>query len=447
MTTVDETKTEWWLSANFAPVFEERTIEGLEVTGAIPPALDGLFVRNGPNPPTGESPHWFFGHGMLHGVRLRDGRAEWYRNRYVQTPALTDPGKPFVDEFGQIDRTYSAANTHIVSHAGRLLALEEAHFPFCVDAELETIGALDFDGRLTTAMTAHPKVCPETGEMLFFGYGALPPWLTYHRVSADGELVQSTEIPVPGPTMHHDFNVTRNHVIFMDLPMVFDLELALTGTLPYRWDADYGARLLVMPRDGTAEQIRTFEIEPCYVFHPVNAWEDGDQIVIDAVHRDHGDVGLTERPMLHRWRLDLASGTATEEHLDDRLIEFGRVFDSRVGLSHRHVVAATMTGDEAPMFDGVVHYDMETGESSTHDFGPGTTVSESVFAADPDDPAEGAGWVLTYVHDAATDTSSLSILDAGDVAGDPVAMVQVPVRVPHGFHASWVPAGDLPGAG
>lgn len=444
MSTIDDSVTPWWLRGNFAPTEAETSAEGLEVTGTIPPGLDGLFVRNGPNPPAGSSSHWFFGHGMLHGVRLRDGRAAWYRSRYVQTPHLTDPGRPFVDEQGRIDRTYSSANTHIVCHAGRLLALEEAHFPYEVDGELATVGPHDFDGRLTTAMTAHPKVCPETGEMFFFGYGALPPLLTYHRVDAAGTLVQSTEIPVPGPTMHHDFNVTRNHVIFMDLPMVFDLGLAIAGTLPYRWDDDYGARLLVMPRDGSASELRTFDIDPCYVFHPVNAWEEGDEIVIDTAWRDRmGEVGQ-EKPTLHRWRLDLRTGTSREETLDDRMIEFGRVHDSRVGLAHRHAVAAVLQPGPDPTFDAVIHYDMQTGRSVTHSFGPGTSVSEAVFAADPDDPVEGRGWVLTYVHDAATDRTSLAILDAADVTAEPVATVRLPVRVPHGFHGSWVPATALP---
>ena len=199
-----------------------------------------------------------------------------------------------------------------------------------------------------------------------------------------------------------------------------------------------------MPRNGSADDVRTFDIEPCYVFHPVNAWEEGNEIVIDTVRRERmGEVGGGEYPSLHRWRLDLTAGTTTEEALDDRLIEFGRIHDSRVGLPHRYATAAVLKRGVIATFDQVVLYDMQTGTDQTHSFGPGTTVSEAVFAPDPDGNGEGDGWILTFVHDAAADTTSLGVLDASDVGGDPVAMIRLPVRVPHGFHGNWVPADQL----
>ncbi|MFP8874433.1 MAG: carotenoid oxygenase family protein, partial [Myxococcota bacterium] len=215
------------LQGNFAPVADELTETKLEVEGAIPPELTGLYVRNGANPATGQSDHWFLGNGMLHGVRLESGKAAWYRNRYVRTPFLEDPELERISPTGEIDRVASAANTHVVGHAGKILALEEGSFPWLIDSELETVGYTDYEGRLSTAMTAHPHVCPETGEMIGFGYGQLPPYLVYHRVDADGKLVQSEEITVPGPTMMHDFMITRNHSLFMDLPVVFDIEAAM----------------------------------------------------------------------------------------------------------------------------------------------------------------------------------------------------------------------------
>ncbi len=237
------------LRGNWAPVRDERTLTDLRVTGAIPPELDGRYVRNGANPITGWSDHPFLGDGMLHGIRLREGRAEWYRNRYVHTPFIDDPAKPVIDlESGLMDMAASKANTNIVGHAGRLLALEEGHFPYVVDGHLETLGSIDFGGALAGPFTAHPKICPATGEMLAFGYSFLEPYLTYHRVSADGRLVQSEPITVGAPTMMHDFNVTRNHIVIMDLPAVFDLELAIRGEMPITWGRDHAARLGVMPR-------------------------------------------------------------------------------------------------------------------------------------------------------------------------------------------------------
>ena len=221
MTTIDSS-TPMHLRGNGRPVTEERTVADLKVTGSIPPELDGRYLRNGANPFTGTSIHPFFGDGMVHGVRLRDGNAEWYRNRYVQTPFIADPSLDILDPAAAMDMTASKANTHVVGHAGKILALEEGHFPYVLDGGLDTVGPTDFGGVLTGSFTAHPKICPITGELLAFGYGPLPPYLRYLRVSADGQLVQTEEITVGGPTMMYDFNVTRNHVIFMDLPAVFD---------------------------------------------------------------------------------------------------------------------------------------------------------------------------------------------------------------------------------
>jgi carotenoid cleavage dioxygenase-like enzyme len=208
------------LQGNYAPVEQEVTAFDLPVEGAVPPEIRGLFVRNGPNPKSGTSPHWFLGDGMLHGVRLEGGAARWYRNRWVRTKVL-DEDRSFIEEDGSIDRSVALANTHVIGHAGRILALVETSFPTEVSGELETLGIHDYEGRLTTAMTAHPKRCPETGELLFFGYSFAAPFLTYHRVDAAGRLVQSEDIEVPGPTMIHDFAITRRHAIFMDLPVVF----------------------------------------------------------------------------------------------------------------------------------------------------------------------------------------------------------------------------------
>lgn len=458
-------KTPWHLAGNFAPIFEESHFDGLEVIGSIPPELNGLYVRNGANPKSGKSPHWFFGNGMLHGVRLHDGKADWYRNRYVHTPLLDDPTTPMMRANGTIDREASAANTHVICHAGRILTLEEGHFPWEVGADLETVGAHTFDGKLNTAMTAHPKVCPETGEMLFFGYGFLPPYVTYHRVNAAGELVQSTEISVKGPTMMHDFNATRNHVIFMDLPIVFDLEMAMQGSMPYVWSDEYGARLGVMPRNGSDADVRWFDIEPGYVFHPMNAFErhgrNGLEIVIDVgrfrTMWRKGSNEFDSYAMLHRWVIDMHAGVVREEPLDDRPAEFARVADDVVGLPNRYgYMTATRPPDRNALFSNeLLKYDMTNGSCVAHPFGQGRIPGEGVFAAAEGSAgsasagsasangakrAEDDGWVMTYVYDQATDRSDLVILDASDFSAAPVATIKLPRRVPFGFHGSWVNA-------
>ena len=436
------------LRGNLAPVQEEHTLTELEVTGTIPAELDGRYLRNGANPVTGVSDHPFLGDGMIHGVRLRDGSAEWYRNRYVQTPFVSDPDREVIDMEGSFqDMTASKANTNIIGHAGQLLALEEGHFPYVLDGELNTVGPTDYDGRLQGSFTAHPKICGVTGELIAFGYSLMDPYLRYVRVSADGRLLQDERITVGGPTMMHDFNVTRNHVVFMDLPAVFDLELALQGEMPIRWDENYPARLGVMPRDGSDAEVVWHQIDPCYVFHPMNSYEDGDTIVLDVarlpyVWRD-GAMDFPD-PALHRWTLDTATGAFRDEQIDDLPAEFPRVPDSLVGLEHRYGYMMKNAGTamiENPLSCNgeILKYDRETGERTSVDVGRGRLPGESSFVPSADPTSEDDGYLMTFVYDAELDASEFAIYDAQTMSDEPVATVQLP-RVPFGFHGNWVDA-------
>jgi len=437
------------LKGNYAPVKEELTETSLEVEGAIPPELSGLYVRNGSNPFSGTSEHWFMGNGMVHGVRLEGGEARWYRNRYVKSKLLEHPEAERISPTGEIDRALSAANTHVVEHAGKLLALEEGSFPYVLDRELETQGVTDFDGRLTTAFSAHPHICPVTGEMLSFGYGQLPPYLTYLRVSPDGKLVQSEQIEVPGPTMMHDFMITESRAIFMDLPVVFDIQAALAGTMPFKWSDDYGARMGIMPRTGTNADVKWFEIEPCFVFHGMNAWDEGDRVVFDAVRmnevwREAGEMtGLDTKVTLHRFTFDLGTGQVKEETLSDRPLEFPRVAAQRVGQKNRFgftVAFEDQSAGGAPGVAGHYKFDLQKGTEQLHSYGKGRAAAEPVFiAAEGADPDSDEGWVLSYVYDEATNKSDLVIVDAQNFEGPDVARIKLPQRVPFGFHGSYVP--------
>ncbi|WP_251093825.1 carotenoid oxygenase family protein [Streptomyces sp. Caat 7-52] len=425
------------LLGNYAPVAEELTAHHLPVTGTIPPELSGWYLRNGPNPADAASGHWFFGDGMVHGVRLEGGPATSYRNRWVRTSRLTD-GARMYDGQGRRDLTAGPANTHVVRHAGRTLALVETALPYELTRELDTKGPYDFGGRLHTAMTAHPKTCPVTGELHFFGYGMLEPThLTYHRADATGELVLSRPVEVPAPTMLHDFALTAGHVVFMDLPVVFDVELALTGgTMPYSWDDEHGARLGLLRRDDPHGEVRWLPVDPCYVFHVLNAHDAPDGTVVlyvmryPEMWRRTADGGTRpQQAVLWKWTVDPARGTVREEQLDDRPGEFPRVDDRLTGLAagHGHVTCGT----------SLVRYDLRSGGVTAHDFGAGRVPGEAAFAP-ADGTAGGAGWLLTYVHDAATDRSELVVLDADDLAAPPVATIRLPGRVPFGFHGNWL---------
>jgi carotenoid cleavage dioxygenase-like enzyme len=426
------------LRGNFRPVAEEVTIADLSITGELPAAIDGEFLRNGPNPHGGSSPHWFFGDGMVHGIRMRDGRAEWYRNRYVRTTALTEGAAKF-DAVGHRDLLASKANTHVVRHAGRILALEEASLPYELTPELDTVGAYDFAGRLDGPMTAHPKTCPLTGELHFFGYDFAKPYLRYHVADASGALVVSRDIDVQGPTMMHDFNISERYVVFMDLPMVFDLDRAMAGTMPYAFDSSYGARLGVLRRDDPHGAVRWFEIEPCYVFHPLNAHDDGRIITIDVARYPALWTASSESAVMWRWTIDLVAGTVTERQLDDRPCEFPRVDDRLVGLpAARGWVTSTPDPDDTGGGGSITVYTLADGTSATHEFGRGCVPGEAVFAPADDVPG-GDGWLLAFVYDARRDASDLVVLDATEPAAEPVATVHLPVRVPYGFHGSWLP--------
>ena len=439
------------LRGNGAPVSEERTLTNLKVIGKLPAELDGRYLRNGANPISGMSEHPFFGDGMIHGIRLRDGKAEWYRNRYVRTPFFNDPSLNILDPAVMLDMKSSKANTHIVGHAGQILALEEGHFPYVLDGNLETIGATDYQGRLKGPFTAHPKICPTTGEMLAFGYSFLEPYLTYLRVSARGELLQVEPITVNGPTMMHDFNVTQNHVIFMDLPAVFSLERAMNGDMPIAWDDNYPSRLGVMPRNGNDSQVKWYDIDPCYVFHPVNAHDDGDNIVLhvsrqpEAFGRHSDDYAEVGR--LWKWTIDTKRGKVTEELVDDRPGDFGRVDDRRVGLPARYGYLMALAGEgnaEEPVYGSALwKYDLTTGACVEHHLGDGVRGSEPVFAPAGPDASEDEGWVITIVHDTGTNRSKLIIVDARDFSAPPVATVHLPQRAPYGAHGSWIPSTSI----
>jgi carotenoid cleavage dioxygenase len=433
----------------------------LPVEGALPPELDGRYLRNGPNPLPGTDPgHWFLGHGMLHGVRLRAGRAEWYRNRWVRTGALA--GRPFLSEHG-VDRTAVVANTHVVAHAGRLLALVESGFPYEVDAELGTVGPCDFGGRLTTGMTAHPKTDPTTGELHFFGYAPFPPYLTYHRLSASGELVVSRPVEVAGPTMMHDFAITEHHAVWLDLPMVFAAERLGQG-MPFAWDESYGARLGVMRFDDPAARVRWFDVDPCYVFHVGTAHEDGaGRVVLDGARYGAADAAVlwggalaaSARPAttaaaavargvarMHRWTLDPASGAVTETPLADRPVEFPTLDDALTGRAARY----RYTVSSAARQNAIVKLDVTTGASTAHELGPDVAAGEAVFVpAGSQARREDDGWLLTITtrnstqHADRGSASQLLVLDAADVTRR-AAAVTLPRGVPVGFHGSWVGA-------
>jgi len=373
-----------YLQGQFAPLHEEFTLTDLKVAGTIPDHLDGRYLRNGPSPIGEIDPelyHWFLGDGMVHGVRIRDGKAEWYRNRWVRGPqAAKALGEP--PPSGHFGISPIGANTNVIEHAGKTLALIEGGVAnYELTDELDTVGVCDFDGTLAGGYTAHPKRDPDTGELHAVSYSMhRGNQVQYSVIGNDGRARRTVDITVTGSPMMHDFSLTHHHVVIYDLPVTFDagqaavmtvppglrlparlLLSALIGRvripdpiaarqpgskdsdrrLPYSWNPKYPARVGVMPRDGGNADVRWYDVEPCYVFHPMNAYDDGDTIVLDVVRhpkmfdRDHR--GPNEGPpTLDRWTVDLADGKVRESRFDDRGQEFPRVDERLVGKRHRY---------------------------------------------------------------------------------------------------------------
>ncbi|MBW4463378.1 MAG: carotenoid oxygenase family protein [Nodosilinea sp. WJT8-NPBG4] len=449
-----------YLTGNFAPVETEVTVDQLPVVGELPAELSGMFVRNGPNPqfsPLGLY-HWFDGDGMLHGVHIQDGKAS-YRNRYIRTQGFEQERQAGQAVFGGLLQPSqggfkNVANTALVWHRDRLLALWEGGEPHAIGVPgLETIGAHTFNGKLTSPMTAHPKIDPVTGEMMFFGYSLTqPPYVKYSVVSAEGELLRTAPIDLPVGVLMHDFAITEHYTLFMDLPLTFRLERLQRGEPAFAFERDRPSRFGILPRHGDNGTIRWFEAPSCYVFHTLNAYEDGDDIVLmacrtgstnvlgtspDAHEGDNRQVS-NDVPLLYQWRFNLKTGAVQEQALDDRACEFPRINEQYLGRQSRYGYAGKSAPTTMPKFDGLLKFDLDNGSVQVHSFGTGRYGGEGIFVPRPGATAEDNGWLMTFVHDETQDVSELVIVSTQAMTDEPVARIQMPQRVPYGFHGTWV---------
>jgi carotenoid cleavage dioxygenase len=454
-----------YLSGNFAPVRSEDDFD-LEVVGEIPAGLAGTFYRNGPNPQFAprDTYHWFAGDGMIHGFFVEDGKVR-YRNRYVRTPKWQTEhaagrslygtfGNPMSTDPSVMGTDSGVANTNIVWHAGKLLALEEGHMPFEMDpATLESRGYVE---RYRGRVTAHPKLDPETGEMVWFAYssgdGPLNATCTYGVTDANGQVVRRDDFEAPFMSMVHDFLVTKSHALFPILPLTGSLQRAMQGGPPLAWDPDKGSHIGVMRRDADVSTIRWFTTDPCYVFHPMNAWEEGDKIFADVMEypvaplfpRLDGSAPRNSFARMTRWTFDLAdsSDTVKRERIDDLPGEFPRFDERHACFAYRHGWFAGMTRTDVDdvRFDTISHLDLSTGKRADHVYDAGDSPGEPVFVPRSADAPEGDGWLVAVVYRGADDRSDFVVYDAQDVAAGPIAVAKVPRRVPFGFHGNWRPA-------
>ncbi len=440
-----------FLNGAFAPVRSEDDYE-LAVTGELPAGLVGSLYRNGPNPqfepPAGH--HWFHGDGMVHAFHIENGKVS-YTNRFVRTPkwlAENEAGRLLAPKDYAGGAASGIANTHVVWHGDRLLALEEMHAPFELDPRtLASAGFRDFGG----PVTAHPKFDPQTGEMIFFAFsadGPLSATLHYGVADAAGTVTRREAFQAPYCSMIHDFMVTRDHVLFPVLPLSGDMERARAGGPAFAWDPGKGGFVGVMRRDDPVGAMRWFSVAPNYVYHVMNAWDGDGEIVADVMQFEtaplfpnaDGSLRAPAPARLTRWRFDLSGATdeVRQEPLDDFAGEFPRFDERRSGLSYRHGwFAGQRENPGALSYDSLAYIDVATGRRQVWAAPAGDTVSEPVFAPRSPSAEEGDGWILAVVHRGHEDLSDLLVFEARDIDRGPLAEVRVPRRVPAGFHGSW----------
>lgn len=462
-----------YLNGAWTPQHEEVDAVDLEVIeGAIPPEIDGVYLRNTENPvhqPLGRY-HPFDGDGMIHQVAFRDGRAD-YRNRFIRTrgfeaeqeaggalwggladsPALARrPG------FGAHGALKDSSSTDVVVHAGMGLSTfyqcgEGYRFDLLT---LETLGVeawVPIDG-----ISAHPKVDEATGELLFFNYSKHPPFLHFGIVDADNRLTSYRPVPVPGPRLPHDMAFTERFAILNDMPMFWDAELLKRDIHAVRLHEGLPSRFALVPRAGG--EMRWFEAAPTYVLHWLNAFEDGDEVVLDGYFqkepmpppRADAPAGFgammayldahSFRPHLHRWRFNLADGSTREEALDSRVLEFGTMDQRRAGRPYRWAYS-TMLEPGWFLFTGWVKHDLATGESREYRLPPGRFASEAPFVPRPGGTAEDDGWLVSFITDETLGTSECVLIDAARIEDGPICRVALPHKISSGTHACWAGRG------
>ncbi len=420
-----------YLQANFGPVAAETTASGLQVTGTIPPELSGRFLRNGPNPGPDvdvDNYHWFTGRGMVHGVRLDAGRAEWYRSRFVGG---------------------SHANTSVIGHGGRTMAIvESGGLPQDLSYTLDSIGD---NTSIGTGFTAHPKLDPDTGELhaICYDWAELRDHVRYVVVDANGEWADEMDIPMNGMSMIHDMSLTKSYAIVFDLPVTLSLvALGMGASFPFRWDTEHEPRIGLIPRHGDVEDMIWCPMTPNYSYHPMNAYEDENgNVVIDICRYERmfdqdtlGPFGDSD-PRLDRWTVNPNTRTVSETTIDERPQEFPRCHPALNGKPYQYGYTVAVEGYSFP---SIYKHDLRSGKATAFSVGPGRHSAEPVFIPRDGATAEDDGYLMTYVYDSAKNTSDLLILDAQDLTRPALAQVHLPDRVPYGFHGNWVSDTDVP---
>jgi carotenoid cleavage dioxygenase len=454
------------LAENYAPVLDELDVENLTVIGEIPKDLNGVYMRNGPNPQFEPISYTypFDGDGMIHAVYINEGKAH-YRNRFVETKGLMKERKAEKALYGGImhampidpkwagpeDEPIAIKNgafIHIVRHAEQYLAMWEGGPAYQMTADLKTLGEwVPRGSKSPINVCAHTRYDSITGELWLINYDVLsPPYLSIYKLDKQGSLVQKWDIDKAHGTMIHDFVLTQNHVIVFDCPIVFDVQGLMSGAgIGFNWKPELGARIGIMPRSGG--KMKWYDTEAFFVFHFANAYEFNNEIIIDFVR--HEKLSLSAEgsssaglPMLYRTTINLNAGMVKNTALDDRLVEFPRIREDMDSLQHQYIYTPTKTTDikKRRLLNALIKYDLSNQSSQVHDFGQYAEIGEAVFVPKQNSQSEDDGYLMLFVYDSQTQQSEFVILDAQNMNAEPLARIKMPRRIPHGLHGSWMPA-------
>ena len=459
-------------SGAWQPQTVEHTARALPVEGAIPRDLNGVYLRNTENPlfeSIGRY-HPFDGDGMIHMMSFCDGEVE-YRNRFVQTDGLRaeidaqqalwaglaePPSRSLRDGKCARSQMKDASSTDIVVHAG----VAVSSFYQCGDLyrldphTLDDLGKESWGGTFPAAgVSAHTKVDERTGELLFFNYQTTAPYMHYGVVSPQRQLVHYVPIELPGARLPHDMAFTPNYSILNDCPLFWDAELMTRGIYATRYHRDLPMRIGIIPRYGSSHEVKWFDCQPTFVLHWINAWEEGDEVVVDGYFEDDPSPrvatdstiearmfrfldlhSMKSRP--YRWRFNMRTGVVREGYLSDTITEFGMINQAYAGLAYQYVYSVVPTKGMFT-FDGLIKHDVQTGREEVVLFGDGVVGSETVVASKPNAVDEDDAWLVTFTSDVPNDVSHCVVYDAKALSDGPIARVQLPERISSGTHACW----------
>ena len=466
-----------YLNGAWTPNFDEYDANDMEVIGNIPEDIDGVYIRNTENPvhdAIGRY-HPFDGDGMLHMMRLSSGKAE-YKNRFIRTRGfeaeqeagrslwigcMGNPKKSERNGWGAHSYVKDSSSTDVLVHAGKILStFWQCGEGYRLDPNsLETLGIEGWTP--VDGISAHPKLDPATGELLFFNYSTHAPYMHYGVVGADNKLKHYIPVELPAPRLPHDMAFSKNYSILNDFPQFWPKEMVEQGFYIPVYDSTMPARFAVLPRYGKADEIKWFEAENTYVLHFMNAYEEGDEIIMDGYFQDNprpdplqtmpdryktlgSNLDLHSlRTHLHRWRFDMKTGETKEECLyDDEIVEFGTINPKVAGIKHRYIYS--VVGENGWfLFTGLIKHDLETGATQRYDFGDNRFGSEAPFIPRKNATSEDDGYIISFITDMTLDRSECIILDAKNIEAGPICQIILPHRICSGTHAVWANAEEL----